>query len=1025
MGSSGKRHLMNRAVSSCTRLPKTFCSLQVCIAIVLAVPVCRSICSAQPAPDGILQLAESIKSDVAAGNVTQARGKIQQIVSMVEAMCGKDSVEYASMSLMLAYFVADAESPKAAIELAKDSLAKLEASLGATDPSIAMGYATLCALYWRANQPRLALEAGQRALEACKGLPESEARNYERNTLLYMAQAESSRGDYEAAETYFERLEKVPRDSADKVDDVDEISLLSSKAGLLAKKGEFAASEEMFLQCLKKLGAREDSQLGLSISQSLGDLYMAVGDADRADASCRKAAEMAKSIYGETSIAYASALGRVARVCLEQNKLEDARKIVLQAIDCARNVPGGSDKMVEAGLLCILASVDQESNDLDSAQRNAKQAVDLYADGENMRATSDAQQLLAGILLEKGDLQEALRINQQCLDTLSHTEDQASPVVVSLLGQQGRIYRGMGDDKKALEIAEKLDPLVTKQNSKVFTMDERTRLAWRPRWLSFGYEVCLLPPEKVADMVLRQKGTVLDSVMEDRALAREILGDKSAKKIFSEIARIRSQVSMLAFSSDPEDRKDAESLLRKASELERSLAKTRASRTQTNRSFQAKAADVRAVLGSDEALVDFIVFKDPKLPKPSRRCYGAVVMSGPDAPVSFVRIDNADAVDAAVDRSRKAIAQGGEQELYSALTDVSEKLWKPVAAKIPPECKKLLLAPDGALNFFSFAVIPTGEGRLVADDYLVSYLGSSRDVLRQGSPPKSKKAVVFADPLFDASRGREASGAKIVQRSAAADIYGALQLPQLPGAKVEGQIVKVAAAAAGWDPEVFEGKLASETGLREVSSPGILHLATHGFYLNSDPSAASGSRGMSVVPTDESRDDTEPLGADGVDPMKASGIALTGAQTTLRAWSKNTAPEADSDGILTAEEVAALDLENTWLVALSACETGVGEARSGEGVLGLRRAFMMSGAQNLLMTLWPVNDAATSEMMRDFYKEVFATGNAPVSLATVQRAWLCKITKEKGLLAAVRDAGPFVMVVMAGSPGANAPQPAN
>ena len=182
---------------------------------------------------------------------------------------------------------------------------------------------------------------------------------------------------------------------------------------------------------------------------------------------------------------------------------------------------------------------------------------------------------------------------------------------------------------------------------------------------------------------------------------------------------------------------------------------------------------------------------------------------------------------------------------------------------------------------------------------------------------------------------------------------------------------------------------------------------------------------MSVVPTDESRDDTEPLGADGVDPMKASGIALTGAQTTLRAWSKNTAPEADSDGILTAEEVAALDLENTWLVALSACETGVGEARSGEGVLGLRRAFMMSGAQNLLMTLWPVNDAATSEMMRDFYKEVFATGNAPVSLATVQRAWLCKITKEKGLLAAVRDAGPFVMVVMAGSPGANAPQPAN
>ena len=149
-----------------------------------------------------------------------------------------------------------------------------------------------------------------------------------------------------------------------------------------------------------------------------------------------------------------------------------------------------------------------------------------------------------------------------------------------------------------------------------------------------------------------------------------------------------------------------------------------------------------------------------------------------------------------------------------------------------------------------------------------------------------------------------------------------------------------------------------------------------------------------------------------VDPMRASGVALTGAQQTLKLWSQRKAPNPETDGILTAEEVASLNLDGTWLVTLSACETGVGEARSGEGVFGLRRAFMMAGAENLLMTLWPVSDETTPKIMADFYKEALATGDAPGSLAKVQRDWLVKLREEKGLAAAIREAGPFAMVMM-------------
>jgi CHAT domain-containing protein len=107
--------------------------------------------------------------------------------------------------------------------------------------------------------------------------------------------------------------------------------------------------------------------------------------------------------------------------------------------------------------------------------------------------------------------------------------------------------------------------------------------------------------------------------------------------------------------------------------------------------------------------------------------------------------------------------------------------------------------------------------------------------------------------------------------------------------------------------------------------------------------------------------------------------------------------------------VAALDLKSTWLVTLSACDTGSGQAKAGEGVMGLRRGFMQAGTQNLLMTLWPISDETTVQIMADFYNTVRMTANAPQALADVQRDWLIKIRNMRGLAQAVRLAGPFIM----------------
>ena len=184
------------------------------------------------------------------------------------------------------------------------------------------------------------------------------------------------------------------------------------------------------------------------------------------------------------------------------------------------------------------------------------------------------------------------------------------------------------------------------------------------------------------------------------------------------------------------------------------------------------------------------------------------------------------------------------------------------------------------------------------------------------------------------------------------------------------------------------GADATEARLQEINSPHILHLATHGFFLpeSKDEHRAEdrelGTGRMNPIGKTE-KDLRTPVILK--NPMHRSGLALAGAQRTLEAWAKGEAPPNDNDGIVTAEEVGGLKLKGTWLVVLSACETGTGQAKAGEGVMGLRRGFIQAGAQNLLMTLWPISDETTVQIMLDFYDRALASGNAPQSLLDVQR----------------------------------------
>jgi CHAT domain-containing protein len=957
----------------------------------------------------MLELQESIKSAASAGDVTQLRAKIEQFKSMVEELAGKDSAEYAMAIIMTSMFDAT-ENPQTALKQVKMALEKIDGNPAAPISVKAMGYCLLGSIYWRANQPRLAVASGQKALELSDQLPEVEALDIKPNILINLVAVELSRGDYEAAERYLRQLDLLAAGPTEESGDLREITIKSLKAQILGARGSFPEAEEAYLDCLKTLGAREDSEQGASTKGQLGDLYMGIGDYSRAEELYRNQTESLKQLHGEESSMYAAALEDLAWLLFNQGKLDEAQRIALRALELARRTGQGANKSLVAGLCYDLAGIKIKLGDLDAAQRYAEEAVEGGLDVDDSSAYGANLLLLARVLLDKGQFDKALQLNEKSSELAIERMGRESRMAVAALAQRGSIYRCMGEDEKARQVAAKLVPLKEKLFGKILAMDERSRLSWQAEELSTGFEACVLPDKDVADMILRRKGAVMDSILEDRTRARRFIGNKAASEQLREIARLQSRVAKLSFSTDPEDRKDAELLARKASNLEKSIAKAGASAGDSAGILALGSDDIRASLRADETAVVFFSFEDPKLPEAERHCYGAIILHG-RTPVSIVHLQSASAIDRAIDGYRKALASGEEAGLERHLENLVSWVWLPISSQIPSDCVKLVVAPDGSLNFLSFAALPIGDDAFVADRFSVSYIASARDILRREEGGHEKTLAVFANPRFTFPE-QEDSEKKITTRKLAGGIYETIRLPPLPGTEAEARMVREIATEEGWQAKVTEGAEASEKRVREVSSPGILHLATHGFYLKSNTAFSADSRGMSVVAGGDGPSKSTSQAAAVLDPMKASGVALSGAQATFASWAKGVAPEPQSDGVLTAEEIAALDLAETWLVVLSACETGVGEARAGEGVLGLRRAFMMSGAKNLLMTLWPVSDETTAEIMRDFYRKALSSGDAPSSLAKVQKDWLGRLRRERGLLAAVREAGPFAMIVM-------------
>ena len=606
-------------------------------------------------------------------------------------------------------------------------------------------------------------------------------------------------------------------------------------------------------------------------------------------------------------------------------------------------------------------------------------------------------------------LSKALAIDQKKLGQ-NHPE---TAIVLHCLGM-AFVRSGKTDDAKATAI--NYVASVNEGLKPMLTLGEKQRLAWAKKTVLFALPSLALDPDQMDEVVLRWKGMVLDSMLEDLKIAKSFPSETGVISRSIQIQELKAQAAKLSSASDKIDDAQLDAIQQRIDKLEESMGIKFINRVR--QSFRVTVKQLVDQLELDDAVIDFISYK---IPPANEVKYGFSVICRNKSP-KWVALD-AEPINDSVLNYRMAIAQGDEELLKNELANLQKSLLLPITSALPQEINKLYLSPDGLLNFLSFATLLLEDGKFLGEKYEICYVGSGRDLLRTPKNLNNNRFVIYANPVFslELKQVKHAPNVNADQTSTTRAVelkeFSKVQLPQLPGTQLEAMKVSEIGTAMNWNIETFLAEDACKQSVLAMKAPSVLHLATHGFFLGDEGGIGEGNRGMKSVAAAGSPAPASvnhaPTAMKGLSPMRQSGLALTGGQSTLQAWARGEFPDPVNDGILTAEEVAALDLNGTWLVTLSACETGVGEVQSGEGVFGLRRAFMMAGAQNLLMTLWPVSDEVTPMIMSDFYREALTSHEAASSLAIVQRDWLVKLRQEKGLLAAVREAGPFAMVVMA------------
>lgn len=480
---------------------------------------------------------------------------------------------------------------------------------------------------------------------------------------------------------------------------------------------------------------------------------------------------------------------------------------------------------------------------------------------------------------------------------------------------------------------------------------------------------------KAYNLLVQSKGLLLQTSDYLQKIAKQtsdtalVAGLKKLKTLKKEIAgAYQNEISPQAI----------DSLHRAVTKLEQKLSFESPAFEQFQQQNTVGFEEVRRNLNPNEAAIEWLQYPV----QGQKMAYAAIIIKANVKAPIYVPINIGDSILTFIKNQgvagRGVTVKNKSKDLPLAKR-LYEAIWKPIHPHLSAT-KTIYLAADGIFNNVSFVGMKSEADQYLIDNFDFRFMFNTKEIatLKKPQSTATKPTIaLFGGALYDEENQAITSNQDSATRSLPNELSGKQAWEYLPNTLIEIEQIASVLGAKKWRVKTFSGADASENNFKKLGNvatvPRIVHVATHGFYFAQSDSAQTNSSSRQL------------------DPLFRSGLIFSAANY---AWKGEKVKIGAEDGVLSAYEMANLDLNEVELMVLSACETGVGDNMIGEGVFGLQRAVKMAGVKKMLVSLWPVPDKETSEMMQFFYQGISKGKSIPDAFKNAQRQMRTKFAQQ-------------------------------
>ncbi|TAF63308.1 MAG: CHAT domain-containing protein [Cytophagales bacterium] len=780
-------------------------------------------------------------------------------------------------------------------------------------------------------------------------------------TIANVALLYHSTGRYAEAET-FTQTALEQRKQVLGVNSTAYASSLNNKAMLYKDLGRYSEAESLINEAIgivTQTEGKSSSQYAITINNK-AVLLQVMGRFTESEMLFKEAIQIANSSLKEGSNNYQRLLVNLALLYQEMGKYTEAEAIYLDAIkrkeaQWKKNHPDYAHMLNNLAALYVLMGKNSE------VEAKLKEAQSIYEKKFGKQHPSYASTIsnLGNFYRMQNREAEAEPLLKEAMEISRTVLGESHPKYAQAQEDMALLYWQTNRPKEAealyLQVLEKEDNFV-KSYFPAMSEAEKEKY-WnklRPTFMRFYAFVSQYPDEALLkEMYNNHLATKAILLSASNKIKKQILSSNDPQLIKDYNTWVDTKellAKLYEFSKEEltEQQINRDSLEQVANQLEKSLSQRSASFSKEFEEENITYEMVKNALVEDEAIVDIIQFNwfNKKL-VPDSVQYAAVVITKNQTAPQLVVLKNGNELDGKYYKVYRNLIKNQAADKISY-----GQYWQKIEPLVGDKTK-IYLTLDGIYNQVNMATLQKPDGKFLGEEKTFVTLTNAKDILSfksQKSNTAQKQMALVGFPSYG-------SAGKITP---------------LPGTKLEIETIQKIMNTAGYKTQLFSGEQATENKVKSFAGLSILHIATHGYFQN-DVKENEDKKIFGIEPSKAKEN-----------PLLRSGLMLADAEQVLEENEKSVGIDDKDNGILTAFEVTTLDLSNVALVVLSACETGLGDVKSGEGVYGLQRAFKVAGANAMIMSLWKVSDEATQKLMTLFYTEYAKTGDKVLAFKNAQ-----------------------------------------